>query len=134
MNRINIVLGVVMGLLLWVSHGQVQAATITLHNPASIRDAAQLGQAIQQLSGKVMRCVARHGGRSGNCVCRDVCACRFKQDYAAVRKAFNHAMRRHPGWAGDIIVYRTPGQPKGFSISFSKAMQHRFSKRCHKGR
>ncbi|MEJ2398627.1 MAG: hypothetical protein P8Z67_10380 [Gammaproteobacteria bacterium] len=134
MNRINLVVGVVMGLLLWASHGPAQAATLTLHDPASVRDAAQLGRAIHHLSGKVMRCVARHGGKSGNCVCRDVCACRFKQDYAAVRKAFNWALRRHPGWAGDIIVYRTPGQAKAFSISFSQAMQHHFSERCHKRR
>lgn len=134
MKRQNIVTGLLAGILLCAYQGSLLAATINLHNTATIRDAQRVGLAIHRLSGKVMRCVARHGGKPGNCVCRDACTCRFKQDYAAVRMAFKQAIRRHPGWAGNIVIYHTPAQPRGFSVSFSTAMEHHFSKRCHKQR
>lgn len=132
MKRLKPVRGLLLSGMLLASQHLALAATINLHNPVLIHDAEQVGQAIQHLSGKVMRCVANNGGKPGHCICRDPCGCRFKQDYAAVSKAFRQALKRHPAWAGNVVFYHSAKQPRGFTVSFSREMQHRFRKRCRR--
>jgi hypothetical protein len=86
------------------------AETITIENPAEIQYAHTLSQAIDRLTDKVMSCIDNEGGTIEQCKCTE-CSCKFTDEYAALKKAYNDALKAKPAWEDNIVFYRLEGDP-----------------------
>ena len=105
----------------------VKAETIKIENPADIKYAQNLDQAIERLGDKVMSCVDANG-MTEQCMCTE-CSCKFSDEYAAVKKAYNEALEANPGWEDNTVFYQLEGDPTGYNISFA-GLKRQFNVKC----
>jgi len=104
-----------------------KAETIKIENPADIKYAQNLDQAIERLGDKVMSCVDANG-MTEQCMCTE-CSCKFSDEYAAVKKAYNEALEANPGWEDNTVFYQLEGDPTGYNISFA-GLKRQFNVSC----
>ena len=104
-----------------------KAETIKIENPADIKYAQNLDQAIERLGDKVMSCVDANG-MTEECMCTE-CSCKFSEEYAAVKKAYNEALEAKPGWEDNTVFYQLEGDPTGYNISFA-GLKRQFNAKC----
>jgi len=104
-----------------------EAETIKIENPADIKYAQNLDQAIERLGDKVMSCVDANG-MTEECMCTE-CSCKFSDEYAAVKKAYNEALEANPGWEDNTVFYQLEGDPTGYNISFA-GLKRQFNVSC----
>jgi len=106
----------------------VKAETITIEIPAEIKYAQNLDQAIERLSDKVMGCFESKGDMAEECMCTE-CSCKFSDEYAAVKKAYNEALKAKPEWEDNTVFYQLEGDPTGYNISFA-GLKRQFNTTC----
>jgi hypothetical protein len=80
------------------AHAQQRQEPLRLTAPAEIEDAQALNAGIDRISGKVTACVER-GGEP------DACMCREAADIAALKRAYEAAVAKHPDWRGRILHF-----------------------------
>jgi len=106
-----------------------EAETIKIENPAEIKYAQNLDQAIERLGDKVMSCVDANG-MTEECMCTE-CSCKFLDEYAAVKKAYSEALKAKPEWEDNTVFYQLEGDPTGYNISFA-GLKRQFNASCEK--
>lgn len=106
-----------------------EAETIKIENPAEIKYAQNLDQAIESLGDKVMSCVDANG-MTEECMCTE-CSCKFSDEYANVKKAYNEALKAKPEWEDNTVFYQLEGDPTGYNISFA-GLKRQFNVSCEK--
>ena len=107
-----------------------KAETIKIENPADIKYAQNLDQAIESLGDKVMGCFESKGDMAEECMCTE-CSCKFSEEYAAVKKAYNEALKAKPEWEDNTVFYQLEGDPTGYNISFAR-LKRQFNVSCEK--
>ena len=107
-----------------------EAETIEIENPADIKYAQNLDQAIDRLGVKVMGCFESKGDMAEECMCTE-CSCKFIDEYAAVKKAYNEALKAKPEWEDNTVFYQLEGDPTGYNISFA-GLKRQFNASCDK--
>lgn len=83
---------------------------LKLTAPAEIEDAKALNAGIDRISGKVTACVER-GGEP------DACMCREAADIAALKRAYEAAIAKHPGWRGRILHFGNAENTQSWDIN-----------------
>ncbi len=104
-----------------------KAETIKIENPADIKYAQNLDQAIERLGDKVMSCVDANG-MTEECMCTE-CSCKFSEEYASVKQAYNEALKAKPEWEDNTVFYQLEGDPTGYNISFA-GLKRQFNTTC----
>ncbi len=104
-----------------------EAETIKIENPADIKYAQNLDQAIESLGDKVMSCVDANG-MTEECMCTE-CSCKFSEEYASVKQAYNEALKAKPEWEDNTVFYQLEGDPMGYNISFA-GLKRQFNAKC----
>ncbi|MCH8067613.1 MAG: hypothetical protein IIC69_03445 [Nanoarchaeota archaeon] len=107
-----------------------KAETIKIENPADIKYAQNLDQAIESLGDKVMGCFESKGDMAEECMCTE-CSCKFSEEYASVKKAYNEALKAKPEWEDNTVFYQLEGDPTGYNISFA-GLKRQFNVSCEK--
>jgi len=105
-----------------------EAETIKLENSTDIKYAQNLDQAIERLGDKVMGCFESKGDMAEECMCTE-CSCKFLDEYAAVKKAYNEALKAKPEWEDNTVFYQLEGDLMGYNISFA-GLKRQFNAKC----
>jgi hypothetical protein len=91
------------------SYGADPQQVVPLSEPADIRDASLMDQAIVRLSDKVMECVQR------KLAADSACFCLYPQELSQVRETYEGTLKRHPEWKNATVSYFRDG--KTFAVS-----------------
>lgn len=94
------------------AHAQAQQpqGPLELTAPADIEDAKALNAGIDRISGKVTACVER-GGDPKNCMCRETA------DTAALKRAYDAALAKHPAWRGRLLFFTNAEKNRSWHIN-----------------
>jgi hypothetical protein len=92
------------------SYGAGPEQIVSLTNPADIRDASSMDQAIVRLSNKVVECV------QGKLAPASECFCLYPQELSHVRKTYEVTTKRHPDWKHKTISYTSEGRSYAVSL------------------
>ena len=83
---------------------------LELTAPAEVEDAKALNAGIDGISGKVTACVER-GGDPQACMCREAAA------IAALKRAYEAALAKHPAWRGRILHFSNAEKTHSWNIN-----------------
>jgi hypothetical protein len=82
--------------------------SITLSDEKEIETAAKISASIDILSGKVMACIEKQGGKPDGCTCETRDVCPFKGEYDEFVKTVCAAYESYPAWKSNNLYYE-PG-------------------------
>lgn len=94
---------------------------IQLTKPQDVRDAAAMGKAIDEMSGKVMKCVRDKLAPAGKCFCL------YPKELARTRKIYEDTVSRHPHWKDKTVSYAL--DDRSGAVSFD-GLRRQFEKKC----
>ena len=83
---------------------------LELTAPAEIEDARALNAGIDRISGKVTACVER-GGEPKACMCREAA------DIAALKRAYEAAVAKHPAWRGRVLHFTNAERNRSWNVN-----------------
>lgn len=85
---------------------------IDITEEAAITDAAAVSTILTNMTKEVTACAQVNEPPAE-------CQCKFKDELGQLKTAFDDAVKKHPGWKGAVVNYRTAGATEGASVSFA---------------
>ena len=107
------------------SNADLQNVTpIELGSNSDVSDAKTLNNAVDGLSNKVMECVKNKDAKP------DECYCRYPQELAKLRNAYEKALKLHPTWRDQVLFWWRDGK-HDYSYNLSlKGLRMQLEKKC----
>ena len=101
-----------------------RVAPIELSKTSDVSDAKTLSDAVGYLSNKVMGCAKNKDAKP------DECYCRYPQELAQLREAYEKALKLHPTWQDQVLFWWSDGK-HNYSYNFSlKGLRMQLEKKC----
>jgi hypothetical protein len=97
---------------------------ITISDAKEVEAATKISASMEKLSGKVMECIEKQGGKHEGCTCESREICPFKNEYDEFVNTVCDAYESYPTWKTNNLSYDT-----GHTIA-TKNMYSHYGKYC----
>lgn len=128
MKTILLVISLLSSALTFITSADT-SETLNLDNEVEIKKAAEIYNAVDRITEKVMACVNSNNDKTEGCICLHENSCKFKEEFRYALKLYCETKNIYPEWEGRILYYTLPGDPNGYSLSMT-GLEKQFGSDC----